>query len=424
MVRIRNKVIIKINLKTMLVFMLSSTLFIDYLNGVFPLFKIGIISRIVLIIICFMIALKYNKNLFGKYICICLFLITNTLVSIILNGMRATVDITYAMKTMLFFLIATSLVELFRKHYLCFKDIEKILSINIIYGPALYLVSFFMGDGRSSYTFSNAAVGFKSNFLSLNSLNIALLVMYMFSVSKFFTTGKGKWGLASGYVAIPLIMLGTKTSLILVVACPIIFMCKNIKRKSFFKGLKYIVIGILLLMPIILPYIWPSIQAAIERQLYMMGKRDIWTYLFSTRNVRLIAILEEYFRTFTPLDIIIGRGYFDLHHFVAQYLSSAELVLPIEMDFFDIFFSYGIPGLLFTYVYSVKAIVKAIPIRKNTNVQSNFVASIIILGYGILAGHLFQEAISSTFYALCIAQISIMNGERNYDKREKRRNII
>ena len=142
-----------------------------------------------------------------------------------------------------------------------------------------------------------------------------------------------------------------------------------------------------------------------------MGKRDFWTFLFSTRNVRLVAVIKEYFETFSILDIVTGRGYFNLHHFVAQYLNTSDMVLPIEMDFFDVFFSYGVPGLLFTYVYAIKAILHAREKRKVARIQGYYWSSVIILIYGVLAGHLFQEAISSTFYALSIAGLILLNKE-------------
>ena len=404
--RLHTKIHINIGIKSLFCAMLSSTLLIDFLNGSLPALKLGVVFRVAIIFLCFLIAIKYNRHLFLKYAAILGFLFFNVSLSVILHGASALVDVNYAIKTMFFYLVTTSLAELNRRNKLTIEDVDKIIIWNLIYGPILYLAGIALG-GRTSYQYAGASVGFKSNFLSLNSLNIAFLIMYIFAVSRFFGLGKRNWGLASAYVAVPLILLGTKTSFAMLVLCPLLFILLNIKKKSLIKGLKYFLIGCLILLPIAGPKILPSIQGAIERQLFLMEKRDFWTYLFSTRNVRIVAVIQEYLKTFSVLDLVPGRGYFDLHHFVAIYLNSSEPVLPIEMDFFDVFFSYGIPGLMFTYVFAVKTIFKARKTRKIGRIQGYYWSCVIILIYGVLAGHLFQEAISSTFYALSMAGLII-----------------
>ena len=108
----------------------------------------------------------------------------NIIRSVICNGGEGcSYDISIGVKSALFFLIYNALFILNKRNKIRIDDIKFVIFINMLYGPLLFLASSIAGVGRSSYTFGGHIVGSKGLFLSLNSVNIALVVLYIFSIS-------------------------------------------------------------------------------------------------------------------------------------------------------------------------------------------------------------------------------------------------
>ena len=85
----------------------------------------------------------------------------------------------------------------------------------------LFIVTRILNIGNVSYEYNQ--VGFKSVFLSLNSVNIALILLYTYSVFRIFDSKHPwRWGAATVYVAIPMLMLGTKTSIAIILVVPVL----------------------------------------------------------------------------------------------------------------------------------------------------------------------------------------------------------
>ena len=87
---------------------------------------------------------------------------------------------------------------------------------------------------------------------------------------------------------------------------------------------------------------------------------------------------------------------------MSSYLTTAE-VRPIEMDWADLLLAYGPLSLLFTYAYGIQLLYRCRKHWRDRLVQPYYIATIILLGFSALAGHVYTEAISSTFlaFAMC-----------------------
>lgn len=391
---------------------LSLTMMIDFMNGIFKGLHIGQIFRVLLITTCAISIIKYNPQKAKLFLLIILFLITNITISIIKVPAAIYTDISIGIKSILFYTIACSLIVLHQRGSFSFDMINKIIMNNLLYAPAMFILSYVFGLGNASYTFNKSALGFKSYFLSLNSVNIALLFLYIYATSKVFAERKKvKWIIACLYVAIPMLMLGTKTSLAMIIFVPLFFTFLNIKRRKTW----YLIIGVAIIgvicIPILINKILPLFEAVISRQKFLFSQRDIMTYIFSTRNTRVSNILEYFFSQSSVLDLTIGRGYYDIHHYVAILENMPNDAIPLEMDWADILVTYGPIGFLYTYVFSIRILLKSRHLNMVSYGVPFFWSGVILLLYGSLAGHLFLEAISSTFYAIIIAGCFIATNE-------------
>lgn len=385
--------------------MLSSTLLVDTLNGMFSGFHIGEIFRVLLLTICFYILCKKNKRSFQRVIIIVVFLGLNLCLSVVLNGIVALgTDISVAMKSIIFIVVYKALITVYKNETEGINKIDKIIRNNLIYGPALFIFSTFLGKERASYSFAGISIGNKGAFLSLNSVNAALIVLLIYAISMIFLSEKKLvWALAAVYVSIPMVMLGTKTSLAMIIIIPVYFVFLNSKKKKTWGIVLVGFISGLLILPIFSDRISEAIDSIMFRQNYLFSQRDFATYLFSTRNLRLDRILNYYQKTFSLFDVFPGRGYYGIHMVVAQLEQLGNKPIPIEMDWVDILVTYGFCGFLYTYIPAIKALKKTRKYRKAIQIQRYFWTAIILLMYGSLAGHLFLEAISSSFFAIVVA---------------------
>lgn len=396
---------LRLSLKKVLYWMLSLTLLIDFVNGIVPQAHIGEICRIALLLLCMVIAYKKKRNTFLKFVLWGCFLAVNITISMIVSGAGAiSTDIAAGIKTLIVFFVANALVIVFRD---ASYEIDNILRNNLIYGPGLFILTKIIGLGRDSYIFSGNAVGFKSVFLSLNSINVAFLILFIYSISKIHSEKKtGLWIAASIYTMIPLLMLGTKTSYAMIVIVPVFFAFINSRRKKTWLFALVAIVALLGIISVFGEKIYRLLEPSIRRQLYLFNQRNIWTYAISARNIMVTGAFQHYFDTFSIIDLIPGRGYYDVHYAVGRQLGIAASI-PIEMDWADILVSYGLIGFFYTYAFSIKAIIRAWKVRKNRIIQGYFWAAVILLLYGSFAGHLFMEAISSTFYAIVIAGLML-----------------
>ena len=408
-----SKKTLKISKASALHFFLSITLLIDFMNGMLSSLHIGEICRVLIIILCFSILID-RQNKAPASIAIYLFLFLNVVFSLIIfhNTEGFVYDISMALKVSLSYLLCASIIKLHKKGLINGSYIESIVEANLLYGPGLFIVSRIIGRGDSSYLWNNTNLGFKSEFMSLNSVNVALIVLYIYTISKLFSEKQHiRWSLLSLYVIIPLAMLGTKTSIAIIVIVPILMFLINTRSKKVWITAGTLLLLLVIFYPYISKIVSSSLNAVIERQKFYFQRRDFITYLFSTRNQRLIRSLTYYFQSFSILDIFPGRGYYEFHRHII-YTEIAN-VIPIEMDWADILTAYGPIGFLFTYVYSVRQLRYAKNHLREKHVQLFFWSSIIIIIFGTLAGHVYLEAISSTFLAIITSGVVIYAKDDN-----------
>lgn len=406
-----NRRIRKITVKDIVFLMLSLTILIDFLNGILAGMHLGEAFRIILLLVCSCYILKYGRKEKSTYLTVAFFLIFNVFFSSIVFGDGLMTNIRMALKYSIFFAVFLTLMSMHRRCIIGIADIDKVIRVNIYYAPALFIFSYILEIGQSSYNFADQNLGFKSGFLSLNSVNIALIALYIFCINKLFNSDEKKWFLLSLYVAVPMAMLGTKTGYAIIVAVPVLFLLLGIKKKRTWRILMLATIGSLILAKPFRSRVLPLFQGIIARQKLLYSQRSLWTYLTSTRNIRVSNVLGYYFTRSNPLTIFFGSGYYWIHNIAARLEMTTSSVIPLEMDWADLLVTYGLIGFIFTYYFVLKRIIKAGNIRKIAGGTAYFWTSVILLLYGTFAGHLFFEAISSTFYGIALAGMCIASSQ-------------
>lgn len=392
----------RLKTSTLYLGLLSATLAIDFINGQFATLHIGELFRLLLVCVSFVIVASLSRKKLTYCILIYLFFIANACVEYIKYKELSQLlyNLSMGMKTTLVFLIGNALTIMMEKGMIGYKDIAKVLLVNALYGPGLFLLAKVFKLESASYMFSGQAVGSKAGFISLNTVNAALLILYCFSIYHTIRERKIYWVFLSVYILIPMIGLGTKTAILTSVLVPVLFFVIESKKMSVWR---FVLLGILVLVLIAAAFwnrIYSALEGIVSMQKYKLAGRDFATYLFSTRNQRLSKVAELYYEDFCILELFVGKGYYHFHTLVGA--TEGGAMRPIEMEWADIFTSYGLVGMLYTYVYVIQSLIICMK-RKCDEYKLHFWTAVLLLVYGSMAGHLFSEALSATLYAAVIA---------------------
>ncbi|MCU5095061.1 O-antigen ligase family protein [Bacillus wiedmannii] len=397
-----------------LYYLLSITLLIDFINGIFTELPIGETYRILVLAIASFFIFKVNvRDLMYIFLMFC-YVCINSLISYTdtINQFGLTFDLKMSLKAIYFIVLFKVIRSLYKANKFKLNTIKKIILNNLYYTPFLFLISYVLGIGKTSY--ENQSLGFKGTFMSLNSINVALLVLFIFALDGLLRNkNKLKWLFTLICITIPMILLGTKSSLIFIGFVPVLYIIINMKFKINIKLSKlvlyywsFIFVSLALMLFIYMDVDTPEsyVDQLLQRQQYLFENRDLMSYVLSGRNWLLETGSNIFFADSNFINVLFGVGYFNIHNAIAvAWQMDWNAVRPIELDFFDIFFSYGVIGILLTYGYFSFYFFKGFKNFKNKLAQPYFVTLVTLLIFSLLGGHVFLEAISSTFLGLCLA---------------------
>lgn len=397
-----------------LYYFLSATIFVDFINGIFITLPLGEVYRATILVVSFFFIFKNKIKETGYILLMLFYFLTISFLTytqtVSLYGLQF--DLKMVLKAIYFVVIFKVIKSLYNANKFKMETLKKIILNNLYYTPFLFLFAKVLGVGKTSY--ENVDLGFKGTFMSLNSINIAMIVLYIFAIDGLFN---GKKKMKSLFltisVIIPMVLLGTKSSLIFLAFAPMLYLLLNFNFKVQFTLKKVVIyywtffltfIAGLLLYSLDVNASVSYIDNLIMRQQYLFENRDLVTYFLSGRNWLLESGSLVFMQDIGILKILFGAGYFNLHNGIAMiWGQELNAVRPIEMDIFDIFFSYGTVGVVMTYGYFLRYLLKGFYNATEKIAQPYFVALVSLLIFSVVGGHVFLEAISSTFLGLCLA---------------------
>jgi hypothetical protein len=411
------------NYEIIMYYFLSCTFLIEFINGITVdennnKLSFGIIIRAIFLIFFLCIIFKYEfKKALMIFIIFFLFFI-NVVLSYYLNHFSVE-GIIYDIKVLskiMFFLSCIFAVNLLYKNKLFRLSTLKRTIYNNLYSiPVLMILSYFLGIGKSTY----GDAGFKGAFNQVNTINAALIVMFIFALEKFYVSKNKILQLFFVItITVILILLGTKSSFFFVAFSLIMYIfydSKNITRK-----LLFVFIMIILIFPIkfiIIKFFYDQIQSVINRQRYFMSinQDSFITYLLSSRDKFFIAELQNFINDFSIRRIIIGIGKYYEQIELARNINIYSFK-GIEMDLFDIFFSYGVFGLIVTYFLSIYLWIKNRNKIFKIDQRPYTISFICLIIFSILGGHIFVDSAGGTFLALMLSGMYMINKGENFNE--------
>lgn len=405
---------------------LSYTVVLDALNGMITMYVPGPLEQLVpalriIIIVYFLLLLGGNNMkhfirifsffLFGLLVCVVRLIYYNAL-----NLPNLFTDASYYLKLMYFMILINLLMSLIEKKAINSSWIFDVLRNNSIWMIFLIIIPTKLGLARSTY--AGSGIGSSGFFIANNASNIVLIISSFFLLYKF----EEKMSLFNfSFYALSILALwiqGSKTSVLVVLFSVGYLILKrfSIKGMSVRKALYLVSFTIFVFIGALLIYlkaqsiyslITENLANLIERQHYLLNSNgSLLDTIFSGRLSMLNTVMSYWNDQNNVLLKIFGLG-----------LSGLPSNIISEMDIVDVFIRTGIIGIFVTYIYAFRLVFFKYKEKKENKFSYikfyKFSIFIMIL-YSILAGHMFVEIISSTFFTLCMAML--LSNRRGIDE--------
>lgn len=274
--------------------------------------------------------------------------------------------------------------------------IKKIIKFNMycITLSLLFCKLFNLGE----YAYIND-VGFKGYFYSNNELSIVLSLMFIYFWENIYKSLinirklKLKDIIDLFLITISLILIGSKTSYIIIIITIFISIVRAFKNLKISTILKVTSIFLIILIALegILHIYSNEINKIIEKQLFYFNNRDIVSFILSDRNVMWNQI---------KYNIMSNSNIFNKLFGFRRIIINNTTFINIEMDGNVLYLNYGIIGFLLIIVMYMHVYIKS---------QKRFILIypfIIYIMFSLLAGHVMFSAFSGTFLSLhCIRML-------------------
>ncbi len=259
---------------------------------------------------------------------------------------------------------------------------------------AINILIKYIGLGYPAY--KSGEIGTKGFFFAGNEISALLIILS--SIIAFVIWKKGLKIRYFAFLALNLLAgltISSKTAIlgILLVFFTIPFQGKSLKLNKF---LPLVTVAVVLL-PLTFFLSWKFIlnSSLIIRLEYFYKELDLWTFVLSSRNVFLANSFETYLYDYDIVEKIIGVGQTRY-----EYLNDLKVV---EMDIVDIFFTYGVLGLLiFLFIMFYLFVQSKRFAHSDSYPFANLVSimTLVLLLISTLAGHVFGSGMSAVFLGL------------------------
>lgn len=263
----------------------------------------------------------------------------------------------------------------------------------------------YIGLGYPAY--KSGGVGTKGFFFAGNEISALLVILS--SIIAFVIWKKGFKARYYAFLGLNLLAgltISSKTAIlgILLVFFTIPFHGRSLKVRKFIP----LVAATLALLPAGFFLSWKFIQnsSLIVRLEYFYKELDLWTFILSSRNVFLANSYETYLHEYNIVEKFIGVGQTKY-----EYLNDQKVV---EMDIVDVFFAYGVFGLLiflFMMYFLIVQSKRFARVDKYPFANLVSIMTLILLLISTLAGHVYGSGMSAVFLGLMFSLMYVKRQE-------------
>ena len=300
-------------------------------------------------------------------------------------------------------------------------ELVKLLTTYSILYAMLIIVPTLFHTGYITYDYQGTGfvmvghgtgVGSKGFFVEINSL-VGILVIFTFYTGQralaFFKRGNLKNGMQFLLILLSLvaaeIITTTKTGIVVGVIYLIYFLPRSyfVLRRVINKKQRRILAELLTVLVVVFsPFIYQGLAKEvtlfIQRSQYFFDLFDgnLVKFITSSRSAFLEKTLKSVNKADNPLFLhLFGGGYYI--KLDKPFFGAGRRVT--EMDWFDLYFSYGLVGIVAYITYFKESLFNLISSKKNP-VK---IMLIVFIVYSLIAGHVIFNAMTTTILAVALA---------------------
>ncbi len=384
------------------------SLVVDNINGLimqtigFETVSLGQISRILfilyfLVIDFFFLSSQELVEIIKKYFFV-IFIIFLPLIYFFNHStfMGLINDYLYLTKLFYFFLITFSLKLLYDKKIFSVLTIDKIINTYTVLAPLTIILPYICGIGFEAYTNS----GYRGFYYANNEINIVLICTYILTTDNLFENFSFKYFSIYVINIVGLLLIGSKTSIIVIILTLIIYLYK-FRKKIFYNKNRFF--AFICSIGIIFIIFKKFLSNIIERLIFfydmlvVQGNGTFITFLLSNRDKRLAP---AFFQNFISNDNGILNFFVGIGNYAQT--NAKDMNSLMELDFFDTFLWFGIfMACLVLFLY-IKIIYTAFRYRGLFKYKFCY---IIVFAFSLIAGHVWFSALSATMFSLIAAKL-------------------
>lgn len=396
----------RVNTRILVFTIIAITPILDALNGFFSMHLPGFLEQVVpniriIFILIFIYGIsKLNKLAFIMTITLSFFLVTQGFIVSFINGGSMSdmlTNITLVIKLLYFFTLSLYLYELKKLNNFTLKDFNPYMRFYSYSMPILIIVPAELGLGRVTY--SSSEFGNSGFFIANNASNIALISAMFITLISLVNSMKIMDILFIFIQMYALLIQGTKTGIIIGIFIILLLVIHAIHKYLVppYLGIHVFIVTIIFIilieMSIFSPYWYPMlyskvseyIEPLVNRQTFLSKQvgSDVASVLFSGRLDFVNNILAHLSSNNNIFAWLFGVG----NAYIVNNIGHIA-----EMDGLDLFFDFGLLGLTVTYGITLY-ILRHLWSTKNIYIK---VALLFVITYGLLAGHVMVDILSST----------------------------
>lgn len=266
------------------------------------------------------------------------------------------------------------------------------------------------GLGFPMYAFDTVEIGSKGYFYAGNEVSGVLLILASFLMYWYQLVDKKMLFILVGILSVLTgLYLTSKTAILGTIFTFIYLFIFSPKTKRIsIKNIFFALFSFFIVLPIGLYFIVEYLKTSdvMERFSFFWNELDIYTFILSNRNTFLFDFLEIFKKEYNIIEIILGVG-----QSTFETLNNNHI---IELDFFDIYFAYGVIGvsLFLFYISFILIQSKLKSFNKKLFPFASYVKyiSIILIIVSFLSGHIFNSGMAA-IYIGCV--FSLMYYKKN-----------
>src|SRR5699024_7681096 len=331
----------------------------------------------------------------STYLAILLMLIVNIVLKSYYNLFA---EINFAFKTSYYLTMLYTAIVLIESKVLNKRLIDRAVTINSIIIGVSYWLAIITGTSIESYAYEG--VGYAGWFFSANELSVIIILLLGILLARFLEGPAISTWVAFLLLVSMLPMIGTKTAFIggvLLLIIYTLYLLGKYRLRILQNRNTILFIGVVIIFFCMLPVtpIMSNTAPAETTQIQETAEQttNVAPFIQKILSSRHLY-LQETKDDFMKADILrnaFGLGY------AGDYEQEPKI---IEMDFFDLFFSYGIIGTVLLFLPLVYVIVKVFPLKLTmANTILLFTLS-LCFGVAFLAGHVLFAPAVMTYVAI------------------------